>query len=95
MSRLSFIIMLLYLCILPTPSWATPPEALKKCQACHGKQLDGKKKSPSIVELSYEELLVSLTSDVPKKMKRIAKKLTEQQKVELSKYIANLKENQE
>lgn len=72
---------------------ASPPKMLKKCQACHGKQLTGKKKNPTLVGLSYEKILTSLTTDVPKKMKRVANKLTEEQKVELSEYIFSLDNN--
>jgi len=74
---------------------AQQPPLLKKCQACHGKQLTGKKKSPSIVDFSYEELYASLTTDVPKKMKRIASKLTDKQKSEISAYIFNSEDSSE
>lgn len=72
------------------PAYAQPPKMLRKCQTCHGKELTGKKKNPSIVGLSYEKLYASLTTDTPKKMKRIANKLTDEQKVELSEYIFGL-----
>ena len=73
-----------------TVAHADSPKMLKKCQTCHGKQLSGKKKSPSIVGFSYEELYTSLTTDIPKKMRRVSNKLTDAQKIELSKYISNL-----
>ena len=74
---------------LALPAAAEPP-ALKKCQICHGKKLEGKKKNPSIIGLTYESLLSSLTSDVPKKMRRVAEKLTAQEKEEISRYITTL-----
>ena len=70
--------------------YAQPPAMIKKCQGCHGKQLTGKKKNPSIAGLPYEKLYAALTSDVPKKMKRVSTKLTEVQKAELSEYIFKL-----
>ena len=72
-----------------------PPDSLRKCQTCHGKQLIGKKKSPSIVNSSYEELYASLTTEVPKKMQRVANKLTDEQKSEISAYIFNLEKQNE
>ena len=75
--------------VLSLPAAAEPP-ALKKCQICHGKKLEGKKKNPSITGLTYESLLSSLTSDVPKKMRRVAEKLTIQEKEEISRYITTL-----
>tara|TARA_Y100001963_G_scaffold152326_1_gene236944 strand:+ start:361 stop:894 length:534 start_codon:yes stop_codon:yes gene_type:complete len=62
----------------------------RNCQTCHGKDLSGKKKNPPLRGLSYDKLYGSLTSEVPKKMKRIAKKLTEQEKRTISKYISGL-----
>ena len=72
------------------PAYAAPLK-IKKCQTCHGKQLTGKKKNPSIAGLPYEKLYASLTTDIPKKMNRLVKKLTDEQKIELSKYIFTLK----
>jgi len=85
--------MILVLCVILISSIThaqQPPLMLKKCQACHGKQLNGKKKNPSIVDLSYEKLYASLTTNIPKKMKRVVNKLTDEQKAELSKYIFSL-----
>jgi len=80
----------LWVVLLASVAYAQPPTMIKKCQGCHGKQLTGKKKNPSIAGLSYEKLYASLTSDVPKKMKRVTAKLTEVQKAELSEYIFKL-----
>ena len=88
----SFFTTILCLSLSTSSLLASEPDKLKKCQVCHGKQLTGKKKSPTIVGLSFEELMASLTTDVPKKMKRVAGKLTEQEKTELSRYISNLQE---
>ena len=63
---------------------------LKPCQTCHGKDLNGKKKSPAIRGVSYEKLYGSMTTDVPKKMNRIASKLTELEKQAISRYISEL-----
>tara|TARA_Y100000034_G_scaffold27678_1_gene33105 strand:+ start:45 stop:323 length:279 start_codon:yes stop_codon:yes gene_type:complete len=76
--------------VTSAPAYAAPLK-IKKCQICHGKQLTGKKKNPSIVGLPYEKLYASLTTDIPKKMNRLAKKLTDEQKIELSKYIFTLR----
>ena len=73
-----------------TVAHADSPKMLKKCQTCHGKQLSGKKKSPSIVGLPYEKLYASMTTSIPKKMRRVSSKLTDSQKVVLSEYIFNL-----
>ena len=89
-SRISLVVVACVVGFFVSTAHAEPPTMLKKCQTCHGKQLTGKKKNPSIVGLSYEKLLTSLTSDVPKKMKRVAGKLTDDQKVELSQYIFKL-----
>ena len=83
-------IAVLWAVLLASVAYAQPPTMIKKCQACHGKQLTGKKKNPSIAGLSYEKLYASLTSDVPKKMKRVTAKLTEVQKADLSEYIFKL-----
>ena len=76
---------------LSTPDLAKEaPNTIKKCQTCHGKQLTGKKKNPAILGLSYERVYASITTDVPKKMKRVAKRLTEEEKNILARYIATL-----
>ena len=84
------LIAVLWVVLFASVACAQPPTTIKKCQGCHGKQLTGKKKSPSIVGLPYEKLYAALTSDVPKKMNRVSTKLTEVQKVELSEYIFKL-----
>ena len=85
-------VVLLYIIIMTPGIQAQPPLMFKKCQACHGKQLTGKKKNPSIVGLPYEKLYASMTTNIPKKMRRISSKLTDSQKVVLSEYIFNLGE---
>ena len=67
-----------------------PPKSVKKCQKCHGKDLSGKRKNPSILNLEYDVIYASLTTKIPKKMKRTAEKLTEQQKKEIAEYIFHL-----
>ena len=91
-SKTGFLVMALCAVFWTSTVGANPPPMFSKCQMCHGKQLIGKKKSPPIIGLSYEDLLASLTSNIPKRMKRISKKLTEKQKVELSQYISKLGE---
>ena len=54
---------------------------------CHGKDFSGKKKSPSLLDYSYEEILESLTINVPRKMKKVVSKLSEEEKILLSDYI--------
>ena len=66
---------------------AAPPAKIKKCQMCHGKDFSGKKKSPSLLDYSYEEILESLTINVPRKMKKVVSKLSEEEKILLSDYI--------
>ena len=73
--------------LLPALAQAEVPGMIKKCKTCHGKNLTGKKKSPTLVGLTYDELLASLTTDVPKKMKRISNKLNDQEKEKISEYI--------
>ena len=63
---------------------------LKRCKACHGKDLRGKKKAPTLYGKGFSDIYVSLTSDVPKKMERIVKKLTEAEVWEVSRYISEL-----
>jgi cytochrome c553 len=69
---------------------AVDPDLLRKCQLCHGKLLSGKKKNPPIAGMAYDDVLASLTTAIPKKMEKVAGKLTEEQKVDLSKYISGL-----
>ena len=63
---------------------------LKRCKACHGKDLRGKKKAPSLYDKGFSDVYVSLTSDVPKKMERIVKKLTEAEVWEVSRFVSEL-----
>jgi cytochrome c553 len=64
--------------------------AVKRCKVCHGKDLRGKKKSPSLYNKDFSEVYVSLTSSVPKKMKGVVKKLSEQEVWEVSRFISEL-----
>ena len=84
------IIALAFLLLSPVTAQAGKPANLKKCQICHGKDLHGKKKNPPIAGLSFDDLMASLTTNVPKKMNRIASKLTHEQKEEVSRYISSL-----
>lgn len=65
-------------------------KAVKRCKTCHGKDLRGKKKSPSLYDKDFSEVYVSLTSSVPKKMKGVVKKLSEQEVWEVSRFISEL-----
>ena len=93
-SKSAFLIVSLCVAFYMQTAHAQPP-MFNKCQMCHGKMLQGKKKNPAIVGMSYEKILASLTSEVPKKMKGISNKLTEAQKIELSRYISKLEEKNE
>ena len=73
----------------PVHAKVVPPEAISKCQKCHGKDFSGKRKNPPINNLSYDEILQSMTTDIPKKMKRTVNKLTEQQKKDIADFIFN------
>lgn len=84
------IFLTLILPVIPLSALAVEPTTLKTCQICHGKDLEGKKKNPPIVGMTYESLLSSITNDVPKKMQRVAAKLTPQEKEEVSRYISEL-----
>ena len=87
------IFLTLILPVIPLNALAVEPTVLKTCQICHGKNLEGKKKNPSIVGMTYESLLNSITTDIPKKMQRVASKLSTQEKEEVSRYISTLKNN--
>lgn len=89
MKKASFVTAL-FLMMTTCTAHAAQPSSLKKCQICHGKDLQGKKKNPPLLGLSFDELMASLTSNVPKKMNRIANKLTHKEKEEISKYISSL-----
>ena len=65
-------------------------KAVKRCKVCHGKDLRGKKKSPSLYNKDFSEVYVSLTSSVPKKMKGVVKKLSEREVWEVSRFISEL-----
>ena len=86
-ARLLFIVAMTVALFTSSVALAESPTAFKKCQMCHGKQLKGKKKSPSLNDRSYEELYNSLTVAIPKKMKSLAKKLTEEEKQSIAMYI--------
>ena len=60
------------------------------CKACHGKDLRGKKKAPSLYDKGFSDVYVSLTSDVPKKMERAVSKLSESEVWELARFISEL-----
>ena len=81
-------VLLLSILFFVPSAQAEAPAKINKCQMCHGKTLTGKKKAPTLIGLSFEDLLASLTTNIPKKMKRVASKLTDQEKVELSRYIS-------
>jgi len=93
--KASSIILAALISALPAGTVTAELVVLKKCQLCHGKNLEGKKKNPSILGLTYETLLASLTSDVPKKMKSIAGRMTTQDKEDISKYISTLAQNED
>ena len=84
------IVALVFLLLAPVQAHANKPASLKKCQICHGKDFKGKKKNPPILGLSFEDLMSSLTTNIPKKMNRIASKLSHKEKEEISRYISSL-----
>jgi cytochrome c553 len=65
---------------------------IKKCKACHGKDLKGKKKTPGIYGEPFSVLYTSLTSDVPKKMEKIVKKFSKDEAMAIASYIAHFDE---
>ena len=65
---------------------------IKTCKACHGKDFKGKKKAPGIYGKSFSVIYTTLTSDVPKKMEKIVKKLSKAEAMEIASYIAHLNE---
>ena len=65
---------------------------IKKCKACHGKDLKGKKKTSGIYGESFSVLYTSLTSDVPKKMEKIVKKFSKDEAMAIASYIAHFDE---
>jgi len=84
------IAVLVFVLMTPVHAHANKSVSLKKCQICHGKDFKGKKKNPPILGLSFEDLMASLTTNIPKKMNRIASKLTHKEKEEISRYISSL-----
>ena len=52
---------------------------MKKCRICHGKDLGGKKKAPNISGWASGKVKKSLTTDIPKSMRAVTKKLTPEQ----------------
>ena len=63
---------------------------VKKCKACHGKDLKGKKKTPGIYGEPFSVLYISLTSEIPKKMEKIVKKFSDEEITEIARYISDL-----
>ena len=63
---------------------------VKRCRACHGKDLKGKKKTPGIYGEPFSVLYIALTSDVPKKMEKIVKKFSSEEITEIARYISDL-----
>jgi len=63
---------------------------IKKCKACHGKDLKGKKKTPGIYGEPFSVLYISLTSEIPKKMEKIVKKFSDEEITEIARYISDL-----
>ena len=80
----------LLLLALAAPALAEPPTTLKKCTGCHGKSLEGKRKAPAIAGLEESAILASLRVGGLKPMTSVAKRLTDEQKAELAKYISAL-----
>ncbi len=65
-------------------------KAIKKCRICHGQDLTGKKKAPGIIDKSLRVIYASLTRDIPKQMKPVAKGLTRDEALIGANYVANL-----
>ncbi len=67
---------------------------MKKCKMCHGKDLMGKqkkkKKTPGILGLPKAKILKSMTTDIPKPMKAIAKALTDEEKNKVADVISKM-----
>lgn len=87
------LILSILIIIFCSPAYAAiiPPKIISKCQKCHGQDFSGKRKNPSILNLKYSVIYDSLTTKVPKKMKRTVNKLSEQQKKDIAEYIFFLK----
>jgi cytochrome c553 len=94
------IITLFFVSYVAMPAvYATPPaepdnthKIIKTCKACHGKDFKGKKATPSIYGQSFSVIYTALTSDVPKKMEKIVKKLSKEEAMAIASYIAHLNE---
>jgi len=67
-------------------------KVIKTCKACHGKDFKGKKKTPGIYGQSFSVIYTALTSDVPKKMEKVVKKLSKEEAMKIASYIAHLDE---
>ena len=65
---------------------------IKTCKACHGKDFKGKKKTPGVYGKSFSVIYTALTSDVPKKMEKIVKKLSKDEAMAIASYIAHFDE---
>jgi len=65
---------------------------IKTCKACHGKDFKGKKKTSGVYGKSFSVIYTALTSDVPKKMEKIVKKLSKEEAMKIASYIAHLDE---
>ena len=63
---------------------------VKKCKACHGKDLKGKKKTPGIYGEPFSVVYIALTSEIPKKMEKIVKKFSNEEVTEIARYISDL-----
>jgi len=67
---------------------------LRKCGACHGKNLMGKqkktKKTPAIAGLSKAKIMTTLSRKIPKPMKAVAKALTKEEKIAVANHISKL-----
>ena len=70
---------------VPPPPAADP---ITKCKGCHGPDLAGKAKSPSIAGEDKDKIKASLTTKIPKQMTAIAKALTTEQIDALSAQIS-------
>ena len=67
-------------------------KVIKTCKACHGKDFKGKKKTSGVYGKSFSVIYTALTSDVPKKMEKIVKKLSKEEAMAIASYIAHLNE---
>ncbi len=78
---------------LGPPSKTLPPsvsKALQKCRTCHGKQLNGKKSVPNIAGIRRIRVHRALTSHTPKPMLPIVRRLSQEDKAAILKYIIKL-----